>query len=304
MPDRTWYWTPETLRLSLRYTFPPKHPTLPDLARALAVAESEVAELEAFRKAHPPRRTRHRGTTWTYILTGNGPQTLVLLHGMAGAYDVWWRILPRLARRARVLSVTYPPLTTAEALAQGLLDLMDALGLERAVFVGSSLGGYIVQTLMAHAKARVEKAVLGNTFPPTDLYRKQYGLLVRLGPWLPEELVRAVFRQGFFFKVHPTSRSPILLAYLLEQSYGPMTKADILGRARAVMQARHLPAPPRDVPVLIIEAENDPLIPPVLRKDLKERFPWAAVHTFPDAGHFPYVNQAETYARLLEDFLT
>ncbi len=295
----------ESLRLALRYSFPLGSRTFPALARKLGVPEAEVEELVRFRKDHPPRQRMVQSVPWTHLVVGSGPEAVVLLHGMAGAYDVWWRVLPRLARRFRVLSVTYPAVETVEALARGVLALMDAYGMERATVVGSSLGGYVAQYLMHHAAARVARVVLGNTFPPEgrEVYQRQYGLLLRLAPWLPEAVVLAAFRQGYFFKVHPTSRSPLLLAYLLEQSYVGMRKRDVIARGRCVLYAPRLPEPPRHIPVLIVESANDPLIPPELRAALKARYPWAQVYTFRDAGHFPYVNQPAVYMEVLEGFL-
>jgi len=50
------------------------------------------------------------GTTWTYYAGGQGPRAILFLHGMGGAYDIWWRQLSGFGEGFQVLSVTYPPL--------------------------------------------------------------------------------------------------------------------------------------------------------------------------------------------------
>jgi len=58
------------------------------------------------------------------------------------------------------------------------------------------------------------------------------------------------------------------------------------------------------IPVMIIESDNDPLVAPILRAELKTTYPSAIVHTFTGAGHFPYLNRAEEYNRILDSFFS
>ena len=56
--------------------------------------------------------------------------------------------------------------------------------------------------------------------------------------------------------------------------------------------------------MLIIEADNDPLVEAVLREGLKEAYPGAPVETLHEVGHFPYLNQAGAYSEILQSFFT
>jgi pimeloyl-ACP methyl ester carboxylesterase len=58
------------------------------------------------------------------------------------------------------------------------------------------------------------------------------------------------------------------------------------------------------IPVMIIEADNDPLVEQALREQLKRTYPAATVHTLRGAGHFPYLNKPGEYTRLLWEFLS
>ena len=67
-----------------------------------------VASLRDFRRAHPVRTLNLHGVKWDYLSLGEGPETILFLHGMTGAYDIWWQQMEALQDRYRVISVTYP----------------------------------------------------------------------------------------------------------------------------------------------------------------------------------------------------
>jgi pimeloyl-ACP methyl ester carboxylesterase len=84
-----------------------------------------------------------------------------------------------------------------------------------------------------------------------------------------------------------------------------MNKGQIIGRFHSVIDPFTAPDPEAlGIPVMIIESDNDPLVAPVLRSDLKAAYPSAAVHTFEGAGHFPYLNRAEEYTIIVDEFFT
>jgi pimeloyl-ACP methyl ester carboxylesterase len=257
-----------------------------------------------FRAAHPPNHLQVAGQDWEYVALGEGEETVLFLHGMMGAYDIWWQQMNALAPDYRVISVTYPPVDTLEGMSQGVLAVLDAEGVERTHVVGSSLGGYLAQYLVATYPNRVQKAVFGNTFPPNDVYAEKNARLIKILPFLPSWLVMNVFRQSTQENVYPASgHSALVLAYLLEQTYGRMSKAQVAARAKAVIEPFTPPRPEElGIPVMIIESDNDPLVPEVLREQLKTTYPTARVETLHDAGHFPYLNMPEQYTQLLIDF--
>ena len=90
------------------------------------------------------------GDQVAYRDVGSGPETLLLLHGMAGSSETWRAVLPQLAKRYRVIA---PDLLghgqsakprsdySLGAFAVSLRDLLDELGVARVTVVGQSLGG-------------------------------------------------------------------------------------------------------------------------------------------------------------------
>ncbi len=257
-----------------------------------------------FRANHPPQTLPVDGQNWDYVAFGDGEETILFLHGMTGAYDIWWQQMEALAPDFRVISVTYPPVDTLEGMSKGVVAVLDAEGVAKTHVVGTSLGGYLTQYLVATHPDRINRAVFGNTFPPNDLYAEKNAELIKILPFLPAWLVMKTFRGNIENSIYPASGySELVLAYMLEQTYGRMSKAQVAARAKAVIEPFTPPRPDElGIPVMIIEADNDPLVPEVLRQQLKQTYPTARVETLHNVGHFPYLNAPETYTELLRSF--
>lgn len=271
---------------------------------AQAPAE-KVAGLKEFRDAHPPSTLDVDGVEWEYLVVGDGPQTILFLHGMTGAYDIWWQQIRSFQEDYRVVSVTYPAVDTLAEMEQGVLAILDKAGVTQFNLVGSSLGGYFAQYLVAHHPGRIQKAVFANTFPPNDLIKEKNGTLGSLVPYLPNWLVMYVLRGSFSASIYPTSGyDEFTLAFLNEIGLGRMSKAQVAGRYRCVVE-KFTPPDLSDgrIPVLIIQASNDPLVEAALREQLVDTYPTAQVVTV-DNGHFPYLGTPEMYNHALRAFFS
>ncbi|ANF27376.1 3-oxoadipate enol-lactonase [Stutzerimonas stutzeri] len=97
---------------------------------------------------------------------------LVLSNSLGTTFDMWDAQVPAFSEHFRVLrydtrghgssSVTPGPYTIAQ-LGQDVLDLVDALSIDRFAFCGLSIGGLIGQWLGIHAGERLSHLVLCNT---------------------------------------------------------------------------------------------------------------------------------------------
>ena len=75
--------------IGVLYAFP--IPKIPFEEIYRNVDSDTKASLRAFRSENPIKRLEVRGTPWEYLSLGEGEQTILFLHGMAGAYDIWWQ---------------------------------------------------------------------------------------------------------------------------------------------------------------------------------------------------------------------
>ena len=125
-------------------------------------------------------------TDTTFITTGDGARiayrwdgdaglpVLALSNSIGTTLRMWDDQMPALARHFRVLrfdtrghgdsSVPAGPYSL-DRLGRDVLELFDALGGERAHFLGLSLGGIIGQWLGVHAPDRIDRLILANTSP-------------------------------------------------------------------------------------------------------------------------------------------
>ena len=105
--------------------------------------------VELVAEAAVTRTTPVHGHEVAYRAAGDGP-ALVLVHGIAGCSSTWSTAMPLLAEDYTVIA---PDLLghgesakprgdySLGAYASGIRDLLTVLGVERATFVGHSLGG-------------------------------------------------------------------------------------------------------------------------------------------------------------------
>ena len=110
----------------------------------------------------------NRGPRLHYQKVGEGPD-LVMIHGITGNLAIWHlHIVPALAERftchtydlrGHGLSETPPTGYSADAMAEDLLGLLDALALERPTVVGHSYGADIALYFAARHPDRVREVV-------------------------------------------------------------------------------------------------------------------------------------------------
>ncbi|MEN8245954.1 MAG: alpha/beta hydrolase [Thermodesulfobacteriota bacterium] len=269
------------------------------------VDDGQRSALQAFRLENQLKCIHVKGSKWNYLSTGVGGRTIVFLHGMGGGFDIWFQQIDHFKTSYRIISMTYPPVSSLAELSEGVMAILDREKIDRTHIVGSSLGGYVAQYLVKSHPGRIEKAVFANTFPPNRIHAEKAGKMKFILPLLPEWMVMRNLRKTTAKAIYPASgHSELVRAYMLEQSHGMMEKAQFVGRFRCVLDCFEPPNLDRlNIPALIIEADNDPLVEKDLREMLKTTYPSAPIETFRQMGHFPYLNAPEDYNRILEQFI-
>ena len=261
--------------------------------------------LEIFRSSHPPQSITIERETWEYLATGQGEETILFLHGMTGAYDIWWQQINALQDRYRIVSVTYPAVHSLANLARGILGILEHENIVRVNLAGSSLGGYLAQYLVSQYPNLIQRVCFGNTFPPNALIARQNRGIGMLLPFLPESVVLSSVRKNIKESIYPAAnQSELVLAFLLELLNGRMGKAQFVARFHCVIERFSVPnLQSLGIPTMIVESDNDPLVAEVLREQLKTTYPSAILRTLHHVGHFAYLNEAETYTGLIQDWL-
>lgn len=108
----------------------------------------------------------------THIL-GPNQDWVVFLHGLGGNSSIWYRQVSAFRKQFNLLfidlrghggSVDYKPDLaefTTEELSENIVEVMDALSIDKAHFAGISLGSVIINALYLHAPERMKSMMLG-----------------------------------------------------------------------------------------------------------------------------------------------
>jgi len=105
-----------------------------------------------------------------YFEAGNPTQpAIVMIHGLGDEADTWRHLVAQLAEDHHVIALDLPgfgrsdhidQVYTPDLMKQSILKLMDVLGLEKAILMGSSLGGILSQGIAIEHLERLSGLVL------------------------------------------------------------------------------------------------------------------------------------------------
>lgn len=122
-------------------------------------------------------RTTHLGnTTISYNDTGKG-RPLVLLHGYLEAKEVWQPLTDILAQEFRIIGIDLPghgtsgiagEMHTMEYIAEVVREVMKDAGIDRAMLIGHSLGGYAALAFTEMYPEKLAGYVLFHSHPHAD----------------------------------------------------------------------------------------------------------------------------------------
>ena len=248
-----------------------------------------------------------------YSDDGAGP-VLVVLHAALHDRHDFDPILPALASDYRIIAVDWPghgespspqePFTAAAALyADVLEDVVAALALPRAVFVGNSVGGFAAARLALNNPERVAGLVLVDTggflgSPLTNAYCRMLGVPAVQRRVLPR-FVRSYMRaqsdsdNAVLQRVTERARTAdgVALAAALWRSFAA-PEANLRPRADQI-----------SAPTLIVWGAKDAAIPLRFGRATHRAIPGSRLEILP-TGHLPFSSQPERFLDVVAPFLT
>lgn len=237
------------------------------------------------------------GHTWRWLDTaGNGP-SVVLLPGSVGDGAMFVRTLLSLGSRLRLIAVSYPAEADPARLADGLKAVMDHLHLPPSVIVGSSFAAYWAQFVALRHPSAVRKLVIGNGFvdaadlAANPLFDPQWVAKVT-----PAELHGTWLQRVKAAPVAPLQQ--LQLQMLAERQSPENLHARFAGVTRSVACP---PLPLRADDIVVLDCDDDPIIPAAARDRLRGRYPQSRHARLPTGGHYPHVLNPESYESLLLD---
>ena len=190
--------------------------------------------------------------------------------------------------------------------AQDVVDLMDELGVNRAVIGGASMGGYAALALLQAAASRIDGLVLANTRAGADSpesranRRNMLALLDREGP---SGVSRDMMPRLLGKTTHETNPEIEAFVRRLIKQQSP------IAIRTAIQRMMHRPdstplLPSIKVPTLVITGDEDALIPVDESRAMATAVPGATLVIVPRAGHLANLEQPDAFNHALHEFLT
>ena len=251
-----------------------------------------------------------------YEVHGEGP-SLVLVEGLNFHTWMWFRQVPELSRRFRVLTYDNrgvglsdkpPGPYTVEQNARDLAGLLDYLGWERAHVLGHSMGGFIAQELALLYPERLDKLVLVSTGfggPNTVPIPEEAQRVFTPDPSLSYEAqVRRAMPVDFGDPSWPESHQEEYEQMIRWRVDLPQPLEAVDAQLAAVLgfNVENRIAEIR-APTLIIAGTNDSVIPVENSRLLAAALLNARLDLIPGAGHLVFIEEAGRFNRDVTAFL-
>jgi pimeloyl-ACP methyl ester carboxylesterase len=273
-----------------------------------SVPAEQQERLRAFRTTHPREQIDLSGRVWSYLLAGQGAETLLILPGGERIGDVAFPLMQQFEQEYRCLYPSYPPCSTIGELVDGLAALLNRLSIAQVMLFAASFGGDVGQCFVRKYPERVSKLVLLNTGIPNEQLGKATKRLKPLVTLLPLSVVRPLVSAllGKALSVRPEEQ--LFWRAMMHELVAHLTRADMVSTFDGTIDYRlNYRFTPDDLAawpgkVLILRSENDPATKPEMRADLRDLYPQAQVHIFQQAGHTPFLSQPDEFYLLVRTF--
>ena len=273
----------------------------------------------------PLQQVSIHGHSVRYRRDGVG-QTILMIHGLAGSSKSWDDVLPLLTPHADIIAVdllghgeSAKPVGdySLGAFASGLRDFLSILDIDSVTIVGHSFGGGVAMQLAYQHPHLVDRLVLVGS---GGLGREVSWLLRLLTLPGAEYLMPIAFPKPIVERAtgigRQLGRRNIRSAKFAEMWRAYSSLAGATNRKAFVRTMRGVIEPTGQtinaadrlylaahVPTMIVWGDRDGIIPVAHAHAAHDLISTSRLEIIEGAGHFPHVEQPETFADLLVDFV-
>lgn len=240
----------------------------------------------------------------------NNNSPIVLVHGLFGSLDNLGVLARDLVSDHDILQVDMrnhglsgrSPEMTYAAMAQDLLDTLDANHLEKVTLIGHSMGGKAVMALTALAPERISGLVVIDVAPVDYDVRRHDEIFAA---------INAVTDAGVSTRQQAAA---IMREHLNEEGVVQfLLKSFVDGQWRfnvPVLWDQYSeivgwqPIPAWQHPTLFVRGGNSPYVTEACRDELIRQFPEARAHVIAGAGHWVHAEKPEAVLRAIRRYLS
>ena len=257
-------------------------------------------------------QTHVNGITLAYSDRGTG-LPIVFLHAFPLNRTMWAEQEETLSLQFRVITIDVrghgesdAPLWryTLEQTADDVNTLLDQLSIQQAIFVGLSMGGYILFAFYRKYAARVKGVILADTRAQADTAEGKDGRF---------HMAQIAYTQG------PAAIADPMIPKLLSPQT-VQTRPGLVQHVRAMIENNRVSGIAGDLmamaerpdsfpllkqitcPAQIIVGELDQSTPPSDAKVMADQIPNARLAIIPNAAHLANMEQPEVFSQIVEAF--
>ncbi|KND16138.1 2-hydroxy-6-ketonona-2,4-dienedioic acid hydrolase [Pannonibacter phragmitetus] len=260
------------------------------------------------------------GIRTRYLAAGDeGKPLLILIHGTGGHAEAYSRNLAAHAEHFRTYAIDLvghgwsdkPKLDYEIAdYARHVIEVIKALGHQKAHISGESLGGWVAAWMAVHHPEWVDRVVL-NTAGGWTAYPEVMERISRLTMEAVTDPSPARIRTRLEFLMHDHSKVNDDLVEVRRAIYSQPGYPDIMKRILCLQQMdirrRNMFSPADSAsikaPTLVLWTSHDPTAAPEEGRKIADAIPGAQFHVMNECGHWPQFEDPETFNRIHLDFL-
>ncbi|MFV4765831.1 esterase [Citrobacter portucalensis] len=240
-------------------------------------------------------------------LHNNSP--IVLVHGLFGSLDNLGILARDLVVDHDIIQVDMrnhglsprSPEMNYPAMAQDLLDTLDAQQIEKATFIGHSMGGKAVMALTALAPDRIDRLVAIDIAPVDYQVRRHDAIFTAINAVTDAQVTSrqqaaSVMRQH----LHEEGVIQFLLKSFVDGEWR-FNVPVLWDQYPHIVGWETIPAWVH--PALFIPGGNSPYVTEAYREQLLAQFPQARAHVIAGAGHWVHAEKPEAVLRAIRRYL-
>ncbi len=198
-----------------------------------------------------------------------------------------------------LLTVDAPDISNTASMIEATTDLLEALRLNYVHVVGSSLGGYLAQALALARPQWIGQLVIANGFCDPAPFVASLPHIDHIERMSADSLVKQNMKP--FEATTDMDDGQARVSAVMKALVGPVQSVEnYKSRVLLMMRAAPLaPLPLEPAQIVIVDDDADPMVPPLMRNALRERYASAQHEIIAGGGHLPAIQRPEPFAVLL-----
>lgn len=237
---------------------------------------------------------------------GEGPRSVLFLHGLFGSPEHWQTVMERLSRSYRVIAPQLPVdpqpgrrrhgIHSIAELGDLVESFVETMKIGPLVVCGNSLGGLVAIDLCARNRDFARGLVLAGS---AGLFERSP--IRGLRPRPTKEYVRSTVSEIVY-------QQDLVTDDLVDDWHRSISDRDYVRFILRVSRATRDRTVEKelgnlDLPTMIIWGQEDAITPPSTGREFQRRIKGSKLRFIEDCGHAPNWERPEAFANVLEDFL-